>query len=221
MCNRYRPARAEVIEAQWQLKPTGRLWKPGIGPWGEGPFIRATNGEPELVVGLWALIGDHDKKAINRPRMTNNARWESVASLRTYKGPWSRSQRCVIPAESYDEPNWESGKNEWWSFRRADAQPWHLAGLWNTWTDPETGEVHESYSMITMNCDAHPLLRRFHKPELHLPADQQDKRSVVAIDLADMRTWLTGDVDEAASLIRLPEASVFDAGPSAATKPGV
>ena len=127
----------------------------------------------------------------------------------------------MIPAESYDEPNWESGKNEWWSFRRADAQPWHLAGLWNTWTDPETGEVHESYSMITMNCDAHSLLWRFHKPEPHLPADQQDKRSVVAIDLADVRTWLTGGVDEAESLIRLPDASVFDAAPSAATRPGV
>ena len=151
----------------------------------------------------------------------NNARWETVASLWTYKGPWSRGQRCVIPAESYDEPNWESGKNEWWSFRRADAQPWHLAGLWNTWTDPETGEVHESYSMITMNCDAHSLLWRFHKPEPHLPADQQDKRSVVAIDLADVRTWLTGGVDEAESLIRLPDASVFDAAPSAATRPGV
>ena len=213
MCNRYRPARAEAVEAQWQLKPA-KLWKPGIGPWCEGPFIRVAAGEPELVVGVWALIGDHDKKPINRPRMTNNARSESVARLRTYQGPWARGQRCLIPAESYDEPNWETGKNEWWSFRRRDGAPWHLAGLWNDWIDPATGEVHSSYSMLTMNCNAHPLLRRFHKPEPGLPPSAQDKRSVVPIELEDHRTWLTGSIEDASALIRLPPEPVYAAAPT-------
>ena len=52
----------------------------------------------------------------------------------------------------------------WWTLRRADGEPWHLAGIWNAWTDPTTGEVFESYSMLTQNCDGHPLLSRFHKP---------------------------------------------------------
>ena len=68
-------------------------------------------------------------------------------------------------------------------FDAADSQPWHLAGLWNMWADPGTGEIHESYSMMTMNCDAHPLLRRLHKPEPVLSADQQSKRSILAIEL--------------------------------------
>lgn len=68
---------------------------------------------------------------------TNNARSE---------GWWKRGQRCIIRAFSFDEPNWESGKNHWWKFRRADGAPWGLAGLWNTWTDKATGEVHESYT---------------------------------------------------------------------------
>ena len=134
--------------AQWNLRIQRHdEWAPSIGPWQNGPFIRLKSGEPELVVGQWALIGDHDKKANSKPRMTNNARFDTISQLRTFKGPWSRRQRCVIPAFSYDEPNWETGKNVWWTLRRADGQPWHLAGIWNAWTDPVTGEVVESYSM--------------------------------------------------------------------------
>ena len=213
MCNRYRPASWEAIEAQWQLKPQ-KFWKPGIGPWQDGPFIRLTNGEPELVVGQWALIGDRDTKAVSRPRMTNNARWETVAKLPTYRDPWKRGQRCLIPAHAYDEPNWESGSNVWWSMRRADGQPWHLAGLWNTWTDPATGEIHDSYTMLTMNCDEHALLKRFHKPVKDLPADKQDKRSVVPLEIADLETWLGGTIEDASVLMKLPDEAAFVAGPT-------
>ena len=134
MCNRYHPTRAEIIEAQWKfgLPGTGdRTWRPGIGQWSKGPFIRTKDSEPELVVGTWALIGDDYSQLTNRARSTNNARWETVAKLKTHKGPWARGQRCLIPAERFDYPNGESGKNEWWSFRRADGEPWHLAGIWN------------------------------------------------------------------------------------------
>ena len=41
----------------------------------------------------------------------------------------------------------------WWRFGRADGQPWG-AGLWNTWTDKATGEMVESYTMLTLNADA-------------------------------------------------------------------
>jgi putative SOS response-associated peptidase YedK len=217
MCNRYHPTRAEIIRAQWELgePATGdKTWRPGIGPWGEGPFIRSRSGEPELVVGTWALIGDRDRKPINRPRMTNCARWEELTQKPTYKGPWSRGQRCLIPAERFDYPNWESGKNEWWTFRRADGLPWHLAGIWNAWTSPDTGEVFESYSMLTQNCDAHPLLNRFHKPEPDLPSDKQDKRTVVPLEVDEFRTWLTGTNSEAAALVRLRPVELYDAGPA-------
>lgn len=59
-----------------------------------------------------------------------------------------------------------------------------LAGIWNEWIDPATGEVVPSYTMLTMNSDSHPMLRRLHKPDPKLPADQQDKRAVVHIEPA-------------------------------------
>jgi putative SOS response-associated peptidase YedK len=118
-----------------------------------------------------------------------------------------------VPAESFFEPCWESGRNVWWRFRRADGQPWGLAGLWNTWTDLRSGEIVESYTLLTLNADAHPLMRRMHKPDPKLPADRQDKRSVVPVALEDVDTWLFGTQAEAAALIRLTPAEDFDAGP--------
>lgn len=51
--------------------------------------------------------------------------------------------------------------------------------------------------MLTQNCDGHPLLSRFHRPEPSLPMDKQDKRTVVPLEVSDFKTWLTGTEDEA------------------------
>jgi hypothetical protein len=48
---------------------------------------------------------------------------------------------------------------------------------------------------ISLNADEHPRMRRMHEPDPRLRLDQQDKGSVVPIELADMDTWLTGTAD--------------------------
>ena len=176
--------------------------------------MSVTEFEREPVIGQWGLIPWFAKS----PKLTYstcNARSEELAGKATFKHPWARGQRCIIPAASFDEPCWESGKNVWWRFRRADGAPWGLAGLWNTWTDKTTGEVVESYTMLTLNADIHPLMNRMHKPDPKLGPDRQDKRSVVPIELEDVDAWLNGSPEAAAALVRLAAAQVFDAGPVA------
>jgi hypothetical protein len=68
--------------------------------------------------------------------------------------------------------------------------------------------------MLTLNADAHPLMRRMHKPDPALPPQAQDKRSVVSIEPEDVDTWLFGTVQQATALVRLAPESVFDAGPA-------
>mgnify|MGYP006139751979 FL=1 len=168
----------------------------------------------ELVAGQWGLIPWFAKE----PKLkypTNNARSEELSQKASYKHPWARGQRCIIPAATFDEPNWETGKNVWWRFARADGDPWGLAGLWNVWTDRASGQVYESYTMLTINADAHPLMSRMHKPDPKLPADLQDKRSVIPIELADVDQWLAGTVAEATQLLRVAPVEVFNAGPVA------
>ncbi len=217
MCTRYVSPEAAAIERPWHI---GRHtpWRGGeIFPQRPGAFIRAardsTGPERELVIGQWALVPWFAKT----PKLTYstcNARSEELADKATFKDPWKHGKRCIIPAWSFDEPNWESGKNVWWRFRRVDGAPWGLAGLWNTWTDKTTGELVESYTMLTLNADAHPLMRRMHKPDPKLGPDQQDKRSVVPVEFEDVDLWLHGTQAEARGLLRLSETELFDAGPA-------
>lgn len=161
--------------------------------------------------------------ALGLDPLVRHARSEELEDKPTFRIPWKRGQRCIIPADWFDEPNWESGKNVWWRFKRADGEPWALAGLWDTWRDNETGEMVESYTMLTMHANSHPLMGRMHKPDVDritkvpLPFEQQDKRSVIPIEQGDVDQWLTGSMRDAKALLRLAPFEVFNAGPSVPT----
>jgi putative SOS response-associated peptidase YedK len=218
MCNRFVSPDDADIERFWQI---GRRqpWRGGeVFPRSPAAFIRAdrerTDPARELVVGQWALVPWFAKTA-KLNYSTNNARFEQVAQTASYKRSWANGLRCIIPAFSFDEPCWETGRNVWWRFKRADGGLWGLAGLWNTWTDRATGEIVESATMLTLNADSCPLMSRMHKPDPKLPPDQQDKRSVVPIEREDVDAWLFGTPAEAAGLVHLAAVTTFAAGPTA------
>ena len=166
--------------ATWSATGTSARASPGAAPKYSrarpGPFIRAerdatAEATRELVIGQWGLV-PWFAKAAKLAYSTNNARFEDIAAKASFKQCWQYGKRCIIPALSFDEPNWESGRNVWWRFLRADGAPWGLAGLWNTWTDKASGEIVESYTMLTLNADAHPLMSRMHKPDPKLGPDR-------------------------------------------------
>ena len=196
-----------------------------VGPFQAGLILRSGHGGLIGQMGQWGMIRPGQDGRIDyikpkpvpgkktpapRPRSTNNARIEGSEAKPTFSHAWKNSQRCLVPAAWYAEPNWETGKNIWWHLKRADGAPWFIAGLWAEWTDPETGEVVPNFTMITRNCDDHPMLARLHKPDPKLPPDQQDKRSLVHIDPIDWAQWLDGSEDEAKALLKLQPAEVFD-----------
>jgi putative SOS response-associated peptidase YedK len=220
MCNRYRPASVTHVRDEFgftlirEHAPVDYNTE-GIGPLQNGPFIQVRG----LDIGQWGLIPWFSKTRrptgkAGQPISTNNCRIESVATAPSFKDPWARGQRCLIPAMDYDEPYWGSGRNTWWRFARRDGQAWALAGLWNEWTDSAGGELVPSYTMLTQNCDGHPLLSLMHKPDPALPPDRQDKRTVVPIERRDWEAWLHGTVEQAIKLIKLPEAELFVHGPA-------
>ncbi|MBH9553134.1 SOS response-associated peptidase [Inhella gelatinilytica] len=215
MCNRYVPPHVAEIERLWHIGRHNqpKWWLPELFPRGQGPFIRRARAETdystELVVGQWGLIPWFAKTA-TLPYSTNNARSEELANKASFKAPWARGQRCIIPVQAFWEPCWETGRNVWWRFKRADGDPFGLAGLWATWVDKATGEVHESYTMLTINADGHSLMGRMHKPDPKLPPDAQDKRMVCVLEPADWNAWLAAPVQEAGQLLRCAPAEVFD-----------
>ena len=214
MCNVYEAAPLDYLEREWKsfMEEIGD-YKAILGPRDNGPFITAKR----VAVGQWGMIRPGSpvriaKDARGRPLMTNNARTERMATAPTYRDAWKHGDRCLIPALSYNEPYWGTGTNIWWKFRRADGTPWLLAGLWSEWTDRASGEVVPNYTMLTQNCDAHALLKLFHKPDPKFPLDEQDKRAVVPIERGDWEQWLSGTIEEAQALIKLPALETFAHG---------
>ena len=184
MCNLYGTTDRLTLRSQLFARiPEGTPdWPSVIGPLGSGVFV----GQEGIArVGQWGLIPPDSptrkpvSKATGRPLSTNNARRETVASAWTFRGAWQAGQRCLIPAWWFQEPYWgirpsvmltPAPKSTSWHFRRADALPWMLAGLWSQWVEPGTGECVYSYTMLTQNCDGHPVLELMHKPDPKLPS---------------------------------------------------
>jgi putative SOS response-associated peptidase YedK len=216
MCTRYISPETADIERHWHV---GRdnAWRGGeVFPNRSGAFIRAARdsatAQRELVVGQWSLIPWFAKeRKLKYP--TANARFEELADKASYKHPWARGQRCIIPAWAFFEPNWQTGVHVPWRFTRADGTPWGLAGLWNTWVDRDSGEIVESYTMLTLNADDHPLMNRMHRPDPARPPHMQDKRSVVVVEQGDVDPWLFGTTEIAQQLVQLAPVDRFIAEP--------
>ncbi|MGE0350936.1 SOS response-associated peptidase [Hydrogenophaga sp.] len=220
MCNLYTTLDGDEILRYFRREPPRRDYKPAIGPLQDGPFIRAGG---EVVVGQWGLIPSPSPTRTpstpdgKRRLSTNNCRREGMARSYAFGPSWRAGRRCLIPAWAFVEPYYAPGaaKSVRWQFARADGQPWALAGLWNEWTDHHSGEIVPSYTMITQNCDDHPLLKLMHKPELDEAGQLlavQDKRTVVPIEQAHWDTWLHGSADEVEALIVVPELGLFEHG---------
>ena len=163
-------------------------WPSELYPKSRGTLIRrradAVGFEREATGGTWGLLPWFAKTPEIKFN-TVNARCETVNTAASYKAPWARAQRCIVPMEAFFEPNWESGQHVRWKFGRRDGAPLAVAGLW----------VIESYTLLTVNADDHPLMRRMHKPG-------QEKRMLALLDPAEFDEWLERPPAAAFELLR-------------------
>ncbi len=186
MCSHYQAVTAlERFERHFRaVHPTGN--KPGSKPgdmWPTYPaaVVLAGPKERQSFFARWGMIAAATKT--HNPKLsTFNARCESVATSPTFRGAWAKGQRCIVPAEAIYEPDWRSGRHVPTRLQRTDGQPMGIAGLWDSWVAP-TGDVTLSFTMLTINADAHPLMQYMHKP-------QDEKRMVVVLQENDYDAWL-------------------------------
>lgn len=222
MCNLYTATSAPRLALTFQVAVPQTPYPLDVAPLRAGPFVTS---HQHAMVGQWGMIppGATSRTPATRSGerlSTNNARREGMANAWTFGPSWKAGRRCLIPADAFQEPYWGSllqpfKKSVPWEFTRVDGEPWALAGLWSEWTDPATGEVVPSYTMVTQNCDGHPLLALMHRPERGsdrriLPLELQDKRAVVPIERGDWDQWLNGRPEDAVTLIKLPPLEVFN-----------
>ena len=157
------------------------------------PFIRLVNGVRAAEPGVFGLLPPW-RRELRFGTRTYNARSETVDQLPSYKESWRRGLRCVIPAEAVYEPRHEEdGTCERWRIARADGTPFGVAGVYNSWM--EHGSEKFSFTMLTVNCDAHPFYRQFHAPG-------QEKRMPVFLDPEAYDDWMSCPLRDAPAYFR-------------------
>jgi len=147
--------------------------------------IRQQADQPrEAVYCQWGLIPEWARDATIGYNLIN-ARAESVSSKPAFKAAF-RSQRCLIPASGFYE--WKEANNSKQPFLvlpEAD-DLFALAGLWNTWTDPQTNTAIATCAILTT--EANSKLQGLHH------------RMPVIVNSSYFVRWLDPSVSDAADL---------------------
>ncbi len=114
------PPPADVLPPDWPLMII-------LGKYDDGTPSRSL----ALADAIYRLVPDFITK-FEWAKNTYNAHSETVPTKRTFKGPWAKAQRCIIPAELLYEPHYdESGKSTRWAIQQAGAVPMGVAGIYD------------------------------------------------------------------------------------------
>lgn len=124
----------------------------------EAPVIRRNiNGEIEIAMMKFSLCPSWSKEfptsfATYNARMVreNKGRIEKIYQAPTWKESFIKGQTCLVPLSSAIESSYfglSAGKMI--RFLKKDKGTYYVAGLWSTWVNKETGELIDTFTLIT------------------------------------------------------------------------
>jgi putative SOS response-associated peptidase YedK len=138
--------------------------------------------EPEKIQLLkWGLIPSWTK-GIDQANIirykTFNARSESIESKPSFSSSF-RSRRCIVPVAGFFE--WQHVENQKipWYIYHSEYDIFSLAGLYDNWVESSTGEVVNTFSIVTT--DANDLMAGIHN---------SGKRMPVILNKSSEKKWL-------------------------------
>lgn len=117
----------------------------------------------------WGLIPEFCntvKVANEMMAKTLNAKSETVFALPSFKNS-IREKRCLVLVDGFYE--WRTiGKQKYpYYIQKRNKEPFALGGIYNDWVNKETGEIVNTFSIITT--DANPLMAKIHNLKLRMP----------------------------------------------------
>ncbi|MDX1481974.1 MAG: SOS response-associated peptidase [Woeseiaceae bacterium] len=150
MCGRfafYSPAEATAalfgVKTDAELEP-----RYNVAPTQDIAAIRRSrDGELELTTLHWGLVPFWAKDPSIGNRMIN-ARAETVADKPSFRNAF-RKRRCLILADGFYEWRKEGEGKTPYFISLDSGEPMAFAGLWEDWTDKESGESLQSGTIVT------------------------------------------------------------------------
>ncbi|GHB83507.1 SOS response-associated peptidase [Persicitalea jodogahamensis] len=163
-----------ALEARYGAKvEAGKTWEPMIHANAYSapalPIISAQ--QPEIITfSQWGLIPHWVKTGPDARKlraMTINARSETAFEKPSFRSAAQSGKRCLIPVSGFFEWHTEKKKKYPFYIQPAEAEMVSIAGLWDEWADPDTGEVFMTYTMLTRS--ANKLMARIHNGKERMP----------------------------------------------------
>jgi putative SOS response-associated peptidase YedK len=146
---------------------------------------------PDKVTLLkWGLIPSWTRSAKDADEIrykTFNARGETVNSKPSYSRPF-KSRRCILPVKGFFEWQDREDKKIPWYIYHAEYEIFSIAGLYDRWTQSDTGEIFETFSIITT--DANDLMAIIHNSKKRMP---------VILDKENEDMWISSSTSSADS----------------------
>ena len=146
--------------------------------------VRSPN-EPDLIqLFNWGLIPSwtgSKEKAYKIRLQTFNARAETIAEKPSFRKP-VQSKRCLVLAKGFYEWQHRENKRIPYYIYLPDSEIFTFAGLYDTWLDRNTGELSNTFSIITTT--ANPKLELIHNTKKRMP---------VILSRQDEEIWLDPD----------------------------
>lgn len=133
----------------------------------------------EIQAFHWGLIPSWADD-ISFRKNTLNAKIESIAEKPSFKD--CLSQRCIILVDGFYEWQWldPKGKSKQkYLISRPNDEAFALAGLWNKWTDKQSGESISTYTILTT--EANELMSIIHNSKKRMP---------MALSREEEKNWL-------------------------------
>lgn len=127
-----------------------------------------TNTQPENIqLYQWGLIPFWAKDDSIK-KNTLNARIETIKEKPSFRNVVNN--RCLVIADGFYEWQWldEKGKQKQkYELHLPNNEIFAFAGLWSEWIDRETGEIINTYTILTMEANA--LMRKIHNTKKRMP----------------------------------------------------
>ncbi|MHA2405233.1 MAG: SOS response-associated peptidase [Candidatus Hermodarchaeia archaeon] len=147
-----------------------------------------TNDAPNSIQMLsWGLIPHWVRDLTTATKLQSrllNARSETIHEKPAFRSLIT-SKRCMVLADGFFEWRHYGGRAYPYYIQLSTGEPFAFAGLWDNWTNPETGALLKTYTIITTW--ANPLLEQVHNKRKRMP---------VILHKADERPWLTLDLGQ-------------------------
>lgn len=201
-----------LFQLHFGAKPPTDMGEVSLTAGKRGTFIRGRFGQAknqrsilrrEALVGYFGLLAPWSKDAHRDAQYFDIVRSETAAAKRPFREVWARAQHCVIPAECFFKQHLHIRKVQQTCVSMDNDQPMGIAGLWSASTSA-SGIVEYRYAMLSVNAEAHPLMRQF-----RLPA-AVEKRTVLVLPKNCYGDWLNAQPEESMDFIEnCPEATLI------------